>query len=203
MEKLSEYFTGSTGLTDEHFEQFIKLAEKKVLKKKDFLIKAGSVCDFVALIEQGVIRSFVIKGDEEFNTDFYFENNFTSVYSSYVNTLPSEHYIQALTDSTVYIFPLEKMEKLAASDLQWLKLGKYLAEFFLIRKCQREISFLKQTAPERMENMRLSYPGIEQKVQQYHLASYLGIKPESLSRIKLLDYKEPVNSEPVILPKII
>lgn len=190
MEKLREYFIGSTGLSDEHFDLFIQLSEKKVLKKKDFLIKAGTICDFIVLIEKGILRSFVAKGNEEFNTEFYFENRFTSAYSSYITNLPTEHYIQALTDVTVFCFPTKTMEDLSASDPQWLRLGKFLAEFFLVRKCQRELSFLKQSAAERMENMLIAYPGIEQMVPQYHIASYLGIKPESLSRIKLMNYME-------------
>ena len=133
------------------------------------------------------MRSFVRGNGEEHNTDFYFDNYFVSAYSSFVTQLPSDHSIQALTETSIRYITMEQYEYLITSDREWLKFGKYVAEYFLIKKCKREISFLQQTARERMEEMLFTYPGIEQMISQYHIASYLGIKPESLSRIKLED----------------
>lgn len=187
---LRKIFIESIGLNERHLEQFLKVANRKMLNKKEYLIESNTVCEFFAFIEEGVMRSFVKNSIEEFNTDFYFEKSFVSAYSSFITRLPTEHSIQAIADTTVLCITLKQYNDLVDSDSEWLRLGKYLAEYFLIRKCQREISFLKHSATERMENMLITYPGIEQKVQQYHIASYLGIKPESLSRIKLLSYIE-------------
>lgn len=186
-EVLNDIFINKIGLNENHYKEFLHIGHTKTLAKKDILVKAGSVCTSIAFINSGVMRSFVSGNGEEHNTDFYFDNHFVSAYSSVITQLPSEHSIQALTETSLIWITLEEYRKLVTTDLEWLKFGKYLAEFFLVRKCKREISFLKQTAWERMEDMLLSYPGIEQMVSQYHIASYLGIKPESLSRIKLTE----------------
>jgi len=80
----------------------------------------------------------------------------------------------------------DQLNALLIEDAEWMKLGKYVSELFYIRKCERETSLLKNSASERLDLFLASFPGIEQKVSQYHIASYLGIKPETLSRIKVL-----------------
>ena len=135
------------------------------------------------------MRSYVCSGElKEFNNDFYFENNFVSAFTSFLTSAPTNCNIQALTDVNVIYITAEQYQELVSRDNEWLKLGKYIAENFFIRKCKRETSFLKQSAEQRLEGVLRLYPGIEQRVSQYHIASYLGIKPESLSRIKLLTY---------------
>ncbi|MFD0795438.1 Crp/Fnr family transcriptional regulator [Mucilaginibacter litoreus] len=187
MTVLKEIFTGQMGLKESHYQTFIQTAQLKTIEKKDHFIKAGSVCNYIGFINSGLMRSYVQGKAAEHNTDFYFENYFVSAYSSVVTRLPTEHSIQALTDVEIYCLSLEQLNTLIQEDTNWLRFSKYVGEFFLIRKCKREISFLKLSANERMEDMLSNYPGIEQLVSQYHIASYLGIKPESLSRIKLLE----------------
>jgi CRP-like cAMP-binding protein len=190
MEAIKELLIEKIGLNGLHLEKFLEVAELRQLKKKDYLIQAGAICDFVGLITDGLMRSFVENDGEEYNTDFYFDNYFVSAYSSFITHTPTDHSIQAMTEVNLVILRKKQLEQLVASDPEWLKFGKYLAEFFLVRKCQREISFLKLNAGQRLAQTLITYPGIEQKIPQYHLASYLGIKPESLSRLKLISYNE-------------
>lgn len=188
METLQNIFINSIKLTENHFQMFVNLMQVKYLGVKDFFVKEGTVCNSIGFIRTGVLRSFVLGNDKEYNTDFYFQDYFVSSYSSFITQTASEHSIQAITDAEVCYITFNEYSKLMATDSDWLKLGKYVAEFFLIRKCKREVSFLKQTAAERMETLLETYPDIEQVVPQYHIASYLGIKPESLSRIKMYGY---------------
>ena len=188
METLRSIFIDRIGLKESHFEEYSKLATVKSLNKKEYLIQEGSVCNFIGFVTAGNMRSFVNTNNEEFNNDFYFENNFVSAYTSFLTQMPTNCTIQALTDVEVVYITYVQFNKLIAQDSEWLKLGKYISDSFFIRKCKRETSFLKNTAAERLESALSLYPGIEQKVSQYHIASYLGIKPESLSRIKLLTY---------------
>lgn len=185
MELFRRILIESVGLQTHHIDELLKMVRIKSFDSKDFLITEGTVCSYIGFIESGLMRSFVRGKGQEFNTDFYFNNYFVSAYSSFITQQPSDHSIQALTATKLYFISLNQYNRLVAGDLEWLRLGKFLADFFLVRKCKREISFLKQTAAERMESMLEAYPGIEQMVSQFHIASYLGIKPESLSRIKL------------------
>lgn len=188
MEFLRTLFTETLGLQLHHFEAFYKVLHKKNLNKKDFLIQEGSVCDFIAIVISGTLRSYVQNNDGEFNNDFYLENSFMSAYTSFLTKMPTNCNIEALTDVQLYYITHQEFQILIEKDANFLKLGKYISDNYFIRKCKRETSFLKNSAAERLEIIKQLYPNIEQKVPQYHIASYLGIKPESLSRIKLLTY---------------
>lgn len=188
MESLHAIFTEVLGLSDEHYEEFYKELQIKTLKKKEYLIQEGLVCDFIAIVISGTLRSYVQNKDGEFNNDFYLENSFASAYTSFLTQMPTNCNIEALTDAKVFLITHKQFNSLIKKDNAFLKIAKYISDNYFIRKCKRETSFLKNSAAERLQMIRILYPGIEQKVPQYHIASYLGIKPESLSRIKLLTY---------------
>jgi CRP-like cAMP-binding protein len=188
MEALRSVICDKVGLKDHHFDTFIRVAKKRSLSKKKNLITAGLVCNFLGIVNSGTLRSYIIKADEEFNNDFYYDNSFISAYTSFLTQQPTNCNIQAITDAEVYLITFRQLEELVSEDLEWLRLSKYVSDLFFIRKCKRETSFLLNSAAERLNVIKTLYPDIEQKVPQYHIASYLGIKPESLSRIKLLTY---------------
>jgi CRP-like cAMP-binding protein len=188
MEALISLFTKNLGLNMDHFQAFYAELKVKNLKKKEHLIREGSVCNFIGFVSSGMFRSYIRNNDEEFNNDFYFEHDFVSAYTSFLTQAPTNCNIEALADSTIHYISYEKLNKLIAQDNAFLKLGKYISDTYFIRKCKRETSFLKHSAAERLEALSSLYPGIEQRVSQYHIASYLGVKHESLSRIKLLTY---------------
>ena len=188
MESLITLFTEKLELDIDHFETFVAQLKVKNLKKKEHLISEGSVCNCIGFVSSGTLRSYVKNNEGEFNNDFYFDNDFVSAYTSFLTQMPTNCNIEALTDSTIHYISYDKLNKLIAQDTAFLKLSKYISDTYFIRKCKRETSFLKHSATERLEGLSALYPGIGQRVSQYHIASYLGVKPESLSRIKLLTY---------------
>ena len=188
MEFLKDIFVDKLGLEMHHFEKFCSLLTTKTLKKKEHLIQEGSVCDFIGFVISGKLRSYVQNDSVEFNNDFYLQNSLVTAYTSYLTQSPTNCNIEALADTEITFITYKKFNTLIDEDVHFLKLAKYISDVFFIRKCKRETSFLKNSATERLEMLYKTYPGIEQQISQYHIASYLGIKPESLSRIKLLTY---------------
>jgi len=188
MEALKAIFIDKLGLEQYHYERFANEIRFKEIRKKQFLIQEGAVCDFIAIVTSGKLRSYVQNDGDEFNNDFYLQDNFVTAYTSYLTQNPTNCNIEALADSEIQYITLKQFNKLIEEDFAFLKLAKYISDIFFIRKCRRETSFLKNSAAERLELLYKTYPGIEQQISQYHIASYLGIKPESLSRIKLLTY---------------
>lgn len=188
MESLLALFTQQIGLNENHWAAFCDQLKTKNLKKKEHLISEGTVCDFIGFVSSGTLRSYLRTAEDEINNDFYFENDFVSAYTSFLTKMPTNCNIQALTNSTIHYISRERFNNLIEQDNSFLKLSKYISDINFIRKCKRETSFLKHSASERLEKLPSIYPGIEQRVSQYHIASYLGVKPESLSRIKLLTY---------------
>lgn len=188
METLKDIFIDKLGMESRHLERFNSLLKTKTLKKKEFLIQEGSVCDFIGIVTLGKLRSYVQNDNLEFNNDFYLVNSFVTAYTSYLTQNPTNCNIEALSDVEIVYITHNDFNKLIDDDVCFLKLAKYISDIFFIRKCKRETSFLKNSATERLGMLYKEYPGIEQQISQYHIASYLGIKPESLSRIKLLTY---------------
>lgn len=182
MEFLKDIFIDKLGLEIYHLERFSDLI------KKEHLIREGAICDFIGFVISGKLRSYVQNDNAEFNNDFYLQNNVVTAYTSYLTQNPTNCNIEALADTKIALITFKQFNSLIDEDARFLKLAKYISDIFFIRKCKRETSFLKNSAAERLEILYKTYPGIEQQISQYHIASYLGIKPESLSRIKLLTY---------------
>ncbi len=149
--------------------------------KKKFLIEAGDICSFIGFIQEGVLRTYVHNEADEYNIDFHLPNSFVSGYKSFLTQTPTKAYIQALSDTTIYIVSYSDYHNLLKDSTDWYRFGKYIADSLFIKKCKRESSLLMDSAIERYKLFLKAYPQIEQLVAQYHIASYLGIKPESLS----------------------
>jgi CRP-like cAMP-binding protein len=188
METLKDIFINEIGLNEEHLIQFGKILKRVHLQKKEFLIEAGDVCSFIGFVQKGILRTYVLKEDDEFNIDFHVPNSVVSGYKSFLTQTPTKAYIQALSDTTIYLISYSDYQNLLKESTDWYRLGKYIADTLFIIKCKRESSLLMDSAIERYKLFLKEYPQIEQLVAQYHIASYLGIKPESLSRIKSLTY---------------
>jgi CRP-like cAMP-binding protein len=188
MEALRRLFLEKLKLQKEHYDQFMDLSKTVQLPKKVYLIKEYTICSFIGFLETGVLRSILVKEGEEFTSDFFFEGSFVSVYTSFLKQTPAMVSIQAISPAMVRCMSHTQFNELLDSSSEWYKLGKYIADSFFFKKCKRETSLLQDSATERYKFLLETFPGIEQLVTQRHIASYLGIKPESLSRIKALTY---------------
>jgi CRP-like cAMP-binding protein len=188
MDALRELFDKKIKLSKERYNQFMDLSKTVSLRKKEFLIKENTICSFMGFLEAGVLRSILIKEGEEFTSDFFFENSFVSVYTSFLRQTPAVVSIQAISPATIHCISYSQYNDLLNASGEWYKLGKYIADSFFFKKCIRESSLLQDSAVERYNLLLKTFPAIEQLVTQRHIASYLGIKPESLSRIKSLTY---------------
>ncbi|GAE84414.1 Crp/Fnr family transcriptional regulator [Bacteroides reticulotermitis] len=185
--ELEKLITKKIGLSHELYERLINLSDKVLLQKKDFLLQQGKVCTFIGFVESGVLRSFIEKEGEDYISDFYFQGSFTTSYRSFLQKEASVGSIQALEDSTVFCLSKSNYDLLLQESGEWYKLGKHIADTLFIRKCRKETSLLMDSALDRYKLLLQTYPHIEQSISQYHIASYLGIKPESLSRLKSLN----------------
>lgn len=188
MNTLQKIFINEMLLQEEHYLEFCKISRVKSYKKKEFILKENSICPFIGFVENGIVRSFILKDAKEFNNDFYFSNSFISAYRSFVTQTPAYSNIQAMSETTIRYITFEQIKELEGVSDAWNKFRKHIAEQFFIKKCTRETSFLIYSAKERYDSLIKSQPKIEQLIPQYAMASYLRIEPESLSRIKALTY---------------
>ena len=187
MNVIEQILKKELNLPDEMYSRFIELTERRNLKKKEWFVQQGKVCHYLGIIESGVLRSYIEKDAEEFIKDFYFPGSIVVSYGSFLTEEPSIGSIQALEDTDLITLSRPAYDQLLQESNEWYKFGKYISDCLLIKKCRKETSFLMDNAYERYKLLLETYPQIEQHVSQYYIAAYLGIKPESLSRLKSLN----------------
>lgn len=156
----------------------------KVCEEGDFLLREGEVSTSAFYVASVALRLFFPSGDSEVTLEFFFEGAVVTSLASFKTGLPSEYALQAIEPGRIVEVPKASVESfLAAHPAFGLELIGNL-EDRLIGYIDRLRSFLALTAEERYGDLVLQQPALLQRVKQKYLASYLGIQPESLSRIR-------------------
>jgi CRP-like cAMP-binding protein len=161
------------------------IGKEKSIANTNCFIKAGEVPSKIAFVGSGLFR-YVYTNDrgDEFTKGIITENLFITSYSAMITETPSSFSIEALEDSTIMEILWSDFMQLVERDIFWLKFQlKFLEKGFIIKE-KREKDLLLLDGAERYKNFLLQYPGMDQRISQGIIASYLGIKPETLSRIR-------------------
>jgi CRP-like cAMP-binding protein len=166
------------------WKAFVDAIQFKSLEKKDILLKEGQVCNFIAFINSGVLREYLYLNDKETTVDFMGKNQFTSDYQSFILKTPSQQYLEALTDVELIILKKEAIDKLFDEFKIWERFGRLIIEHIFCSAEQKLKKIIATTHEEQYRDFVVSYPHIIQQVPQYYIASYLGLTPEHLSRIR-------------------
>ncbi|MCO7125255.1 Crp/Fnr family transcriptional regulator [Sporolactobacillus shoreicorticis] len=185
-EKIYSYIDAS----DKELNSFIQLLKPISIQKGDFFIRSGDTKPWFGLIISGLFRGFYIKeSGEEFTKHFFRENDFMSAHSRSlvdIDYLPeaSEYYFQALEDSIVLKVDDIKEAKRLLMHPCWVEM--FSKEIERIHKIEegRIQSLMLDDATQRYLRFKQNFPGLENRIKQLQIASYIGISPVSLSRIR-------------------
>ncbi len=138
----------------------------------------------LAFVHEGILRYYVVRADgEEATKDFSFAGSFAVSYGSAVSGRPAEVAIAAVTPCRLDVWPFASVARLNERHPEWQTFLRRVAEMLYVRKERREIAFLLDDAATRYRAMLRDFPQAAD-IPQHYLASYLGIRPQSLSRIK-------------------
>lgn len=184
MEALREYFNKFIQLNDQEWQDLQQCLAKEVIRSKDHILTENEKCDFIAFIQEGVFRFYSLKDGEEKITAFFFPGDFVSNYRSFLTGKPSEHHIEALQDAVIYKIKLPQLQALYNKHQTIERLGRLIAENLYLIVAQRLDSFMFHTPAERYRELVNRNSKLLSEIPQYMIASYLGIKPETLSRIR-------------------
>jgi CRP-like cAMP-binding protein len=155
----------------------------KRFKKGTILLREGEIPNESYLVLKGCIRSYLLKDGEEKTLEFYTEEQPVAPIN-YGKGIPSEHYMECVEDSLLSINTPEHENEMFRKYPQFDSICRIMTEI-LMASYQESLVTYKLTTPEdRYLNLLKSRPDLIQRVPQYQLASYLGVKPESLSRIR-------------------
>ncbi len=181
---LLNYCSKYIQLTELDKEHIISKFKQHILKRKDFLLKEGKVCDFVAFLNSGVIRHFHTKDGSEITCDITLHNNFITDFKSLTQNLPSNYNFQILKDAELFIINKNDLFQLYAENRNIESFGRIMAEQVAQRTIDIAMSLASDKPEERVKKLVEQRPDLFQEVPQRYLANLLGISPESLSRIR-------------------
>jgi len=175
-------FADSSGKSLGELEQLFTL---RAYKKNDFFVKENTISKNIGFVVNGILREFYTdKSGREYNKTFCLPGYFTGSYYDLFSGKPSVVSIQALTDVKILAMSFSKYKELVNKDIVWLKIAYSFAHQLLITKIEKEFQLLTLSAKERYDLLLSTNKELEQLIPDYHLASYLGITPISLSRIR-------------------
>jgi CRP-like cAMP-binding protein len=182
--RLKEYIRKFVAYTDEELSVFLNSQKKRLIPKGGYLMEAGGVCDYVAFINKGYFRSFCVIDNDEVTYNFSFEGNFFTDYPSFLTRQPSTETHHALVDCEVLTISYADMQRGYLERPSMEKFGRLMAEFIIMGIAERNRSMLFMSPEERYLNLMKTRPKVIANIPQHYIASYLGIQPESLSRIR-------------------
>lgn len=156
----------------------------EILPKDVYLMQEGEISNHIYFVLEGVIRSFKKVDEKEVTEWFSFPNHFAVPYFSFIYRQPSNTNMITLCDSQIVSLSYEGLQYLSAKDAIWIDVNRRLLEEYYTSLQNRITSFQVQSVRERYKSTLQEHPDIENKVYLGHLASYLGISQETLSRLR-------------------
>lgn len=172
-------------IPEEEAERLIDISTHKKIPKGGYFIRAGEKPAKLAIVLSGLFRYLYIDDEgNEYTKAFMPASRFLSAYSSMISGDAAYFFIEALEDSEILEFSYENWLALKASNDVWKELLIRMLEIGYSIKERRERDLLLLDAETRYINFCREHPELVKRVKQHQIASYLGIKPESLSRLK-------------------
>lgn len=181
---LKSYCKKIIPFTDQELKLIDDYFEVKDLKKKEFLLHDKSVCNMIGFISNGTIRHFHVKDGVEKTCDISFENSWVTDFKSFTNNTICIMNLQAMEDTTVVFIQKENLNKLYTECNKFETFGRLMAEHVAQRATEIAMSLSSEKPEERFQNLLQKQPDLFQRIPQKYIANFLGISPESLSRIQ-------------------
>lgn len=163
---------------------FIEILEVQNFKKKEFLLQEGKVCNKITFVNNGCMRLFYNVEGVENTIQFFFGDSWYTDYASFLTGQPTIENMQALEPCEVVQFKKNDLYKLYDSMPIFEKVGRIFAENAYLSISQLNQMKTNEEPEVRYINLLKTRPELIQQIPQHYIASYLGIKPETLSRIR-------------------
>lgn len=182
--RISDMIEEEMPLTAEEKEAVDRLIPIKEFKKGEVLLNEGSVSRKCYFTIKGCVRSYQIKEGKERTTQFFVEGEPIASLLSYLNKTPANHFFECIEDSTLAVLSYDNEQELYAQHSKFEALCRNSIEQEFGKQQEILQNYLTKNPEERYLMLQETRPDLLQRVPQYHLASFLGVQPESLSRIR-------------------
>ncbi|MBO9606206.1 MAG: Crp/Fnr family transcriptional regulator [Paenibacillaceae bacterium] len=185
MNELYAQLKNKVAIPPEEWRAFAAMTERRKVPKLHHFVEAGERTETVGFCIGGLFRLYYATPDgAEFNKSFCLPGEFVASYGALLQDVPSYFSIQALTDSELVVFRYREYRTLYDRHPCWERFGRLIAEQLFVSKETRERELLLLSAEARYRLFLERYGPLASAIPQYHIASYLGITPVALSRIR-------------------
>ena len=170
--------------SNDDWEYFSSRFEVASYPKKSAILKEGQTEKKLSFLETGILRLYIPNMENDITFGFVFPGNFVSAYDSFLTQTPSRYQIEALTDAKLWQISYEDLQEVYANTEIGNEMGRKSAENLFLTKAARELDLLTKTAEERYRDLFSKRPELIQHIPLKYIASYIGVTPQALSRIR-------------------
>lgn len=183
-EKLLQSLNQFVPLNSQQQEDISRAVQMEELPKNYLLQEQGKVCNHIYFVLEGIVRCCRHADGKEVTFWLVFEGAFFCSYFSFIYRKPSEDSLTLISNCKLLSISYETLQHLYQKDSVWVNLNRRIIDHYYTEMQSRLMSLLSQSSAERYDNLLQQHPDIERKVKLGHLASYLGIRQETLSRLR-------------------
>lgn len=186
MEQIRQYFETviNQQISNKDWQIFSSKLSQQEFPKNHIVLKTGQIENYLSFVETGIIRYYIPKEENDLTLTFVFDGYFASAYDSFLTRIPTVYQAETLTKTTLW--------RLQYSDLQTIYneteignlIGRFASEDLFLKKFKRELSLLNRTAEQRYLNLFTEQPKLIKEIPLKYIASYIGVTPQALSRIR-------------------
>ncbi len=173
-------------LNEECKSEFFNNSKIITLKKGETLVKEGQHSDKAYFVVSGSARAYYLNEGKDITDWFAFEKDFICAINSFFQNVPSPHFIEVLEETILLVISKDNLLKLSDKYHDFERLTNRVATKTMLKLQARIVSMQFQSAEQKYQNILSAYPNITQRVPLTHIASYIGITLETLSRIRKL-----------------
>ena len=178
------YIESITYLSEQDWQLISSYFVRREFKKGVKLIQIGETEKYLNFIEKGIVRYYIPDEEKELTFGFSFDKEFTCAYDSFLTQMPTEYEQETLTNTVVWSISYNDLQKVYNQTRTGNHWGRFAAEKLFLNKSKREVSLLKYSAKERYLRLLSDRSNIIRHIPLKYVASYIGITPQALSRIR-------------------
>jgi CRP-like cAMP-binding protein len=182
--KFVNYFSKVSPLSEEEAEGIEQSMQTKTFKKGDYLLKEGQISANTYFILEGCVREYILTEGEEKTTNFFTEEQWAISLNNFSPQNAATHNWVCIEDTTVVVGDEQQAQALFQRFPRFETISRTIMEAAFVEQKEALTSYYTDSPEQRYLKLIKSRPGLTQRIPQYYLASYIGVKPESLSRIR-------------------